>query len=234
MKKFSVSLAASLAVGFSAPAMAQDEDRAGSIQVKALGTFVLPDGEINEVEVDAIGVPAGSQTTVNDNFVPTVAVEYFFSNNISIETIAGVTQHDVDGAGALAGAEVISDARIIPATITAKYHFDLGESGIKPYFGAGPAYFFTFDESAGAGVGDLGIVDADLTDELGVALQAGADIAFGDSGLGLSVDAKRYFIGTNARFFDATGTKVLRTAHTLDRWFRQSTKGASEQSGASF
>ncbi len=34
------------------------------------------------------------------------------TGNISLETIAGVTQHDVDGRGALAGARLVSDAKI--------------------------------------------------------------------------------------------------------------------------
>jgi outer membrane protein len=76
------------------------------------------------------------QTRANDNFVPTIAAEYFFTNNFSVETIAGVTQHDVDATSGLpVGAELVDDAKLIPATITAKYHFDLG--GTKPYLGRG-------------------------------------------------------------------------------------------------
>ena len=199
------------------PALAQEEDRAGTIQVKVLGTAVLPDGEIDEVELDTLGVPAGSQSAVNDNFVPTAAVEYFLTNNLSVETIAGVTQHDVDGVGALDGVELVSDVKLIPATVTLKAHFDLTDR-IKPYVGAGPAYFIFFDDDAGAGISTLGVTDADLTNEFGIALQAGADIALSDDGnFGLSLDAKRYFIGTDARFF-AGGTEVLRTEHTLDPW----------------
>lgn len=198
------------------PALAQEEDRTGSIQVKVLGTAVLPDGAITNVEIDDFGLPAGSQSEASDNITPTVAIEYFLSNNFSIETIAGVTQHDVDGAGALAGAELVSDLQIIPATVLAKYHVDLAP-GFKPYVGAGPAYFLIFNDAAGSGVTPLGVTDVDLTNELGFALQAGADIALGDSGFGLSVDAKRYFIGTDARFF-AGDTEIIRTEHDLDPW----------------
>lgn len=116
------------------PAMAQDgdeTDRAGDIQFKLLATAVLPDGKIDQINVNLPGLPATLQTRANDNVTPTIAVEWFVTNNISLETIAGMTQHDVDTtAGLPAGAELVSNAKLIPATLTAKYHFDLG--GVKP------------------------------------------------------------------------------------------------------
>lgn len=216
MRKLSALWAVTLMAGVASPAIAQDEDRTGSIQVKVLATAVLPDGEITDVELDTLGVPAGSQSTVNDNVIPSLAIEYFVSNNFSVETIAGVTQHDVDGAGPLEGAELVSNVKVIPATVTAKYHVDTG-TGFKPYLGVGAAYFMYFGDDAGSGVGALGITNADLTNEFGFALQAGADFALGDSGFGLSVDAKRYFMDVDARFFNDT-TEVLRTEHKLDPW----------------
>ncbi|MFN2100686.1 OmpW/AlkL family protein [Altererythrobacter sp. MF3-039] len=214
MNRVCLPLFALVAAGVSAPAMAQG-DRAGSIQAKVFATAVLPDGEITEVEIDEFGLPAGTQSEANNNITPTVAVEYFISNNFSIETIAGVTQHDVDGLGGLDGAELVSDAKIIPGTVTLKYHFDVG-SGFKPYIGAGPAYFIVFGDDAGADVAALGVTDVDLTNEFGFALQAGADIALSE-GFGLSIDAKRYFIGTDARFF-VDDTEIIRTKHDLDPW----------------
>lgn len=214
MKTPIFSLAAVLLAGIATPALAQD--RTGSIQVKALATAVLPDGEITDVERDDFGLPEGSQSDASDNITPTLAVEYFVSNNFSVETIAGVSQHDVDGVGGLEGLELISDAMLIPATVTAKYHFDLAP-GLKPYIGAGPSYFIWFDDDAGAGLTPLGVTDADLSNEFGVALQAGADIAIGDSGLGLSLDAKRYFMDTTASFF-VDGTEIIATEHELDPW----------------
>lgn len=215
MKTLSSVLVLGLAMSAATPALAQDADRAGSIQVKLLGTAVLPDGEITDVKINTLGVAATSQSTVNDNIIPSVAIEYFIANNFSIETIAGVTQHDVDGAGALAGAELISDLKLIPATVTGKFHLDVAP-GIKPYLGAGVAYFMYFDDSPGSGVVPLGITDTDLTDEFGFALQAGLDFALNEE-MGLSLDAKRYFMDVDARFFD-DGVEVLRTEHRLDPW----------------
>lgn len=214
MKKVCLSAIAVLAASVSVPALAQ-EDRTGKVQVKALATAYFPDAEITEVELDDFGLPAGTQSEANNNVTPTVAIEYYVSNNFSIETIAGISQHDVDGLGGLEGAELVSDLRIVPATITAKYHFDIGET-IKPYVGAGPAYFLISNDDAGEDVAALGVTDVDLTNEFGIALQAGVDIALNE-GFGLSIDAKRYFIDTDARFF-VGDTEIIRTEHKLDPW----------------
>ncbi|MBA4046377.1 MAG: hypothetical protein C0471_18460, partial [Erythrobacter sp.] len=104
------------------PAMAQDgeSDRAGDIQVKVLGTAVLPDGAITDITINLPGLPATTNTKASDNVTPTLAVEWFVTDNISIETIAGITQHDIDAtAGLPVGAELVSNAKLIPATVTA-------------------------------------------------------------------------------------------------------------------
>jgi len=214
--KIKRSLAITLAAAslpMAAPAFAQSNE--GSIQIKGFVTGVLPDGGITDVNTDLIGLPATSQTRATDSVVPTVAVEYFLSPNFSLETICCITPHDVRGSGALAGAELIDNAIILPATVTAKYHFDLG--GVKPYIGAGPTYFLIFSEGVGADAAALGATDVDLSDELGFVLQAGMDIALNERGLGLSLDAKRYFVGTTATF-SAGNTVALQTEHDLDPW----------------
>lgn len=196
------------------PALAQD--RAGQVQVKLVGTAVLPDGKIDQVNIDRVGLPATLQTRASDNFTPTIAAEYFFTNNFSVETIAGITQHDVDAsAGLPVGAELVADGKLIPATITAKYHFDLG--GIKPYVGAGPSYFLWVAQEPGAAVRPLGVTSQKLSNEFGLALQAGVDVPLNDKGLALTFDAKRYFIGTTASWF-VGNTQVIETEHRLDPW----------------
>jgi outer membrane protein len=198
-----------------APALAGSAD--GDVQVKLLGTAVLPDGKITDVLVDRIGLPAGSQTFADDNYVPTIAIEYFITPQISLETICCVTQHDVNGRGGLAGAGLVSNANIIPATLTAKYHF--GEAGgVQPYIGAGPTYFIFIDERSGATTQALGATRQRMNDHFGVALQAGVDIPVNQSGLALSLDAKRYFLRTSAHWFNAAGTEVLATRHRIDPW----------------
>ena len=128
MKTQYLSLAA-LAVALAVPGQAAA--KSGDVQFKLLATYVAPDGKIKDVKLDLIGLPAGTQTKADDNIVPTVAIEYFVADNISVETIAGVTQHDVVGRGGLAGAGLVSNANIVPATLTLKYHFGK-DGGVRP------------------------------------------------------------------------------------------------------
>lgn len=203
------------AIAFVASPAAAEEDRAGNVQVKLLATAVLPDGEIETVNVDLVGLPAGTQTEASDNYVPTVAVEYFVSDNFSIETIAGTTQHDVDAVSGLTGAELVSDALLLPATVTAKLHLDAG--GVKPYVGAGAAYFMWLSDKPGVDTLPLGVTDTDLSDEFGFVLQAGVDVPVGEDGFGITLDAKRYFIDTTARWY-AGDVLAIETEHKLDPW----------------
>ncbi len=196
-----------------APAHAQDSD--GKVQVKLLGSYVIPDGKITAVNEDIVSLPDTLQTEANENFVPTLAVEYFVSTNFSVETICCMTQHDVDAVSGLPNAELVSDAKLIPATLTAKYHLDAG--AVKPYVGAGATYFWWVDVEPGADTIPLGVTRTTLSDELGLVLQAGADIAIGDQGLGLTLDAKRYFVDTTARWY-AGDTLAIETEHKLDPW----------------
>ena len=215
MNKLTVSaLLGACAILAASPAYAGSTD--GKVQVKLLATGVLPDGKISALENNTIGLPAGSQTSANDNLVPTLAVEYFASDNVSIETICCVTPHDVNGAGSLSGARLVNNAIILPATVTVKYHLANG-SAIKPYVGAGPTRFFIFSEGVGATARTLGATAVNLKDDFGFALQAGTDIKLNDRGLGLSIDAKRYFVDTTAVFRAGT-TTVLETRHKLDPW----------------
>lgn len=215
MYKVTAWVAALGALAMGAPALAQD-GRAGDVQVRVLATGVLPDGAIENVEIDLVGLPAGTQTAANDNYVPTASISYFVTDNISVETICCVTQHDVDAvAGLPAGSELVSDALIVPATVTVKYHFDLG--GVSPYLGAGPSYFLVLDAEPGAATIPLGVDDFTLEDGFGFALQAGLDVPLSDNGMVVSLDAKRYFINMDARWFSG-GTEVIRTEHKLDPW----------------
>lgn len=220
MKKFVLAASAAMAAAM-IPGAAHAGSPDGKIQIKLLGTGVLPDGGLKAVKYVDEGLAAELPdvgtfgTTANDNVVPTVAIEYFFTPNISVETICCVTQHDVDGTGTLAGTELVADARVIPATFTLKYHFT--DAPFKPYVGVGPTYFLWIQDKSGATTKLLGADGQKMDNELGFALQAGVDFKINDNGLGLSIDAKRYFLDQTAHWY-AGGTEVLRTEHKLDPW----------------
>ena len=210
-------LACAMGAALLAPIPAYAGSPDGHWQIKVLGSAVLPDGKITRVDKDLIGLPAGSQTKASDNVVHTLAVEYFFSPNISAETICCTSSHHVTGAGPLAGAAIVDHAVLIPATLTLKYHLPLA-GGIKPYIGAGPALYLWLGERPGAAAAGLGAARVRLSNEVGIAAQAGVDIALGKSGYGLSLDAKKYWVNTTAHFTTAGGVEALTTRHKIDAW----------------
>lgn len=212
MRKTTLALALAATALGATPALANPD---GHWQVKVLGTGVLVDGKITELNDIDVGLPAGSQTDINDNFVPTVAIEYFATPNISIETICCLTQHHASGAGVLpSSAGIVDHIMILPATVTVKYHFDAGP--VKPYVGVGPSVFFFIDEKPGA-VAATFADSVHLENQFGVALQAGVDIPINNQGLGITLDAKKYFINTRSHFYDGS-TEVLTAKHKLDPW----------------
>ena len=194
----------------------------GKFQVKVLVTDVVPNGKIHTVKsilpsLASAAAFASPQTYANDNVVPTVAIEYFAMPNVSVETICCFTNHLVYGAGSLAVTELVDHMLILPATITAKYHFTGLPMGISPYIGAGPAVFFTFGTRPGATATALGVTSVRTSDSFGGALQAGLDLPLGKSGFALSLDAKRYWVKTTADFY-AGSTLALSTQHNVDPW----------------
>ena len=213
MRKTMTLAALAAAAMVSAPAMAGSPD--GKLQVKVLGTGVLVDGKITKVKSDPLSLTPGAQTDINNNVVPTVAIEYFATPNVSVETICCLTQHHATGKGALNGAQLVDHIMILPATVTLKYHLDAG--AIKPYVGIGPSLFLFINEKPGATARTLGVTNLKLSNEVGFALQGGVDIPVNDQGMGISIDAKKYFMDTTATF-RAGGTKVLVTKHKLDPW----------------
>ncbi|MBO9725948.1 MAG: OmpW family protein [Novosphingobium sp.] len=215
-------VASAAATALAAPAMAGSPD--GKWQVKVLGSAVLPDGKIDKIKSIDAGTTLGGTlatldavgTKANDNVVPTLAVEYFFTKTFSVETICCFTQHHVSGTGDIAGAGLVDHVLILPATATAKAHLDTG-TPFKPYVGAGPAWFFVFDEKPGETARALGVDRVKMSNKLGFALQAGMDIAINDKGLGLSLDAKKYWVKPTASFY-AGDDLALKTRHDLDPW----------------
>jgi outer membrane protein len=205
------------ATALSQPVLAQE---AGTVQVKVLATAVLPDGKVKSIDGGTLAATVaglGVQTEANDNYVPTLAIEYFTSPNISIETICCTTAHHVsaNAPAALDGAVLADKVLIVPATFTLKYHFG-APGGIRPYIGAGPSYFIFLKDRAGAGATSaLGATNVTIDDTLGAAVQAGVDVPV-NAVMSLSFDAKKYLMRPDAHFYNAGGTEVLLTHHKLD------------------
>lgn len=178
-----------------APALAGDAwyspKTDGDWLVRLRGLSVVPN---ETLKVD--GLPAAGGT-ISASVVPELDITYFFTPNFAAELILGVTPHDVNGTGAIAGAN-IGSVWLLPPTLTAQYHVtQLGDwtgeralRKIKPYFGVGVNYTMFFNEDAG----DFDSISYE--DSFGLALQAGVDIEITD-GLYVNADVKYIMMETD-------------------------------------
>jgi outer membrane protein len=191
-----------LSLAFSTLAMGAalaDDGVAGSFQARLRGVAVLPDPSAT---ITIAGKNIGGTTKVSDSFTPEADLTYFLTDHIGIEAIAAITKHTVSNS--VAGR--ISSVWLLPPTVTAQYHFD-PTGAIRPYVGAGLNYTFFYDHNSA-------LPSITFKNNVGFALQAGADIPVGDGPYFLNVDVKKIFLKTSIQ---ASGGAVQAKA-SLDPW----------------
>ncbi|KHD89467.1 MAG: OmpW [Bdellovibrio sp. ArHS] len=137
------------------------------------GVYITPDNSSSPVS----GVEADKQT------IPELDFSYFVTPEWSVELILGTSRHEVS----LNGTD-LGKVSLLPPTVTAKYHYDLG-NGFVPYAGLGLNHtlFYDVDLSSNLSVS---------TNSTGLALQVGADYKIGDN-LYLNLDIKKVYIKTD-------------------------------------
>lgn len=179
---FAVFAAALMAAA--APAVAATE--AGTWQIRLRAVEVIPDVSST--------VSIGGSVSATNSVIPEVDATYFITPNWAVELIAGTTKHSIY----YNKTTYLGSAWLLPPTLTVQYHLDpIG--AFQPYVGAGPNFTLFYDKSVGA-LGKLR-----LTDQWGVALQAGTDIAIAD-GYYLNLDVKKLLLSTHASFSGAPVT----------------------------
>lgn len=133
------------------------------------------------------GAPiVGGDVNISNSVVPELDISYFFTQNIAVELVLGVTPHNVKGAGTLAGTR-IGSAWLLPPTLMLQYHFT-GLGAFKPYVGAGVNYTVFFNEKAKGG-----FTSFDLQNTFGLALQVGFDYMLNEH-WGINFDVKKIFL----------------------------------------
>lgn len=165
------------------------------LNIKVGVSGVLPD---EGAKVSVIGGDAD----ISDEVVPTVSLEYYFTDNFSAELMCCAARHDVKAVNTALGTVDLGKITHFPPTVTAKYHFTQF-GALKPYVGAGVNYTHFFDESVPAG-GPVTRISYD--DSFGPALQAGADYSLGDH-WSVFADARKIWINTDVTI-DAGPTRI--------------------------
>jgi len=142
--------------------------------VRAGLTSVQPN---NDGEPDNVYAENNTQVGLN--------IAYMATSNLAIELLASSPfKHDVS----IKGVGNVGTTKHLPPTLSAQYYFN-NASIVTPYLGAGINYTLFFDEKIN-GVGDI-----ELKDSVGLALQAGADIAINDH-WAVNVDIRKMDIKT--------------------------------------
>ncbi len=216
MKNTPITLSALVAaMAFSGAVSAYEE---GDIVVRIGVTSVVPQDSsdllaLNGSESALSGAVGGNATLdVSDSTQLGLTAEYLFSNKWGVELLAASPfEHDADGTGPLAELQ-IGDAKQLPPTLSAIYHFDTAEK-LQPYVGIGINYTIFFDEKvtseADATFATLGLTggDLELEDSIGLSVQIGTDYHLSDD-LSLNASIRWIDIETEAEITFDSGDKV--------------------------
>lgn len=141
----------------------------------------------------------GEKATVGTAYAPELDVTYMLTNNLGLELIAATTKHSAKGKSGTTGSiGKLADTWVLPPTLTLQYHF-MPDAKFRPYVGAGINYTIFYNSRASGSLEDVvGETDVSLSNSLGWAVQAGADIPINEK-MFLNFDVKYIDIDTTAR-----------------------------------
>ncbi|HET7795974.1 MAG TPA: OmpW family outer membrane protein [Rhizobacter sp.] len=200
-----LALAAMVLLGSSA-AMAQS---AGTWMVKGGVNRIEP--HVTSGNLSAPSLP-NSQVDVKADTAAILTGAYMLTDAFSLEFYAGLPyEHEIVGAGSLAGVGKLGTVKQVSPTLFAQYRFLEASSAWRPYVGAGLTYAYFYGEE---GSGTL----TALTNPGGPPTQMSVDSAFGfSSQLGLTVRvADRWYLdGSVVKTFLKNKT-TLSTGQSID------------------
>jgi outer membrane protein len=205
MNTKTTALAAAAVLAFAGAAQAQ------AFEPKAAGHIIL-DVRVTDVAPDAgdsittlAGAATGLKAKVSDSVMPTVGIQYFFTDNIAAELVLGTTKHTVKAVGGATNLKV-KDTWVLPPVLVAQYHF-MPKARFSPYVGAGLNYMIFYGDKNKNGF------KLKIKDGWGTALDAGADYAI-EGRWSANVDVKKIFFDTNA----TDTTNGVKAKVKLDPW----------------
>ncbi len=171
-----------------APAMAAENNYDWLVRLRGIAVAPQDDDNLSAATTD---------TSISTTVVPELDLSYFFTPNIAVEAIAGITPHQVTAKGGV-NAD-LGDIWLLPPTVTLQYHF-LNDSAFTPYVGAGLNYTLFFDQKDGSSG-----LDVNYKPSFGPALQVGFDYAVDDRWV-INADIKKIWITTDVNVGNGTIT----------------------------
>jgi len=203
---FKLSLLA-LAVAAGTAAQAQT---AGSWSVRVGATQISP-----SVTSDDLTAPsfAGTKADVGDASQLGGGVTYMLTNNVALDLpLALPFNHEITGAGAIAGVGKIGETKVLPASLFVQYRFGEPNAKVRPYVGAGPTFARFFKErstntlTALTGGTPANPTTLSIENKLAPSIQIGAVFALND----------RWFVDVMAAKTFLKTRNTLSTGQTLD------------------
>ena len=134
-------------------------------------------------------VSIGGEAKIASDTVPEIDVRYFITDNLSLETMFGVTEHKLSAVGTALGDLDLGSTKVLPPTITLQYHFNNGRR-FSPYIGIGLNYTFFVDHDPGDAL------DVSYQNGFGSVLNLGFDYFIGKNNY-FNIDIKKYAISTD-------------------------------------
>lgn len=139
----SLARAALLALAAAAAHGSVSAQSAGSWLVRLGATQIQPDVTSGDLTAPSKG---GTKIDIKSNTQPTGGVTYMWSDRLSIDLpLSAGFEHDVVGAGAIAGSGKLADVKALPVTVLLQWRFGDGNSALRPYVGIGPTYAYFYE-----------------------------------------------------------------------------------------
>lgn len=109
----------------------------GDFMIRLSGVGVLPQDRDSTVKING-QLQQGAHTSTTNQAMPELTVEYFITNNLSVDLIATSTRHEVSATGGALGTAKtdVGSAWVLPPTITFAWHFRPNKR-FNPYVGVG-------------------------------------------------------------------------------------------------
>ncbi len=201
-----------VALALAAPAAAHE---AGQWVVRAgAGTVAPKSGNLGFGDVNLAdgSVITGSSIEVDDGTSLVLSATYMIHDNWAVDILGALPfEHDIDLVGTLNGSSVtvpLGSTKHLPPTVSLQYHFK-PDAAFQPYVGVGVNFTLFSSESVNQQVqNDASLLEIELEESSGLALQVGADWMFGDNWLA-NLDVRWIQIRSNLRItVDDAGTII--------------------------
>lgn len=153
----------------------------------------------------AAGAATGLNATADSSVIPSLGIQYYFTDHIAAELVLGTSKHTITAVGP-GGSTVVRKTWVLPPVLAAQYHF-APHSQFSPYVGAGVNYMIFYSGK------DYNGFTVRTHDGFGAALNAGADYAV-TRRVNLNLDVKKIFFRTDANINGG----ALKSHVQLDPW----------------